>query len=362
MFRRNNLLKFKSGKKVFTVLSMILVMVASLTFVDDWKSVYADQKVNLSGDKYRFSDKDDYPISQKGYDGSTDGKSFGTFSIAGDYTEIGDKNGFKAYDVKNGNLQFSYNFDTYKLSLPDESWNVYDDGCDEVDGFDLEDDINNGTILVLSSINGSKWAIDKELTDVFVNNSTINNEAFYETKTVQLINGCYYKVIVAYELRIKSGSIGIGSFSKNTYDYERHAEVYKFYAVNVEENSNATSPDQIPRLEMGDKIKTVKDNGYAGSEAIDAKDPHLGWSIGTFVVNGYTRETKNNISGDSVFLKNVGDKVTLWFNLKQDIDCINGNEKITVDVDKDGYDQYFIVEDIKNIYLHLILPPFILLP
>ncbi len=341
MKRKNN---DYNCKKLVSVLAIIICMIVSLTAVENWISVKAEESINMSGDKYKFSDDDEYPISQKGYNGSTDGNSFGIFSLSGDYEGIGEKDGFKAFDVKQGNLRLSYNFDSYKLSLPDESWNIYDDGCDEVDGFELEDDINNGSIIVLSSINGVKWAIDKELSNVFVNNSVLNNGSFYETKTVQLINGCYYKVIIAYEMRIKSGSIGIGSFSKNTYDYVRYAEVYRFYAVNSEENANATSPDQIPRLEIGDKIKTVKDNGYAGNEAIDAKDPHLGWSIGTFVVNGYTRETKDNISGNSVFLKNVGDKVTLWFNLKQDIDKINGNANLTVDVDKDGYDQYFEVQ------------------
>jgi len=338
-----NILSVKNWrKKVTTLATFVLGLIVSLTIIGNWKSIYASETINLSGDKYKFSDDDEYPISQKGYNGSTNGNSFGSLSLAGEYENIEEKNGFKAFDVKQGNLRLTYNFDTYKLNLPDESWNIYDDGCDEIDGYELEEDVNNGTIIVLSSIDGLKWGIDTELTDVFVANSVLNNGSFYETKTVQLINGCYYKVIVAYEMRIKSGSIGIGSFSKNTYDYERYAEVYKFYAVNSEENANSISPELEPRQKIESrKIKTQKDAGYFGNEIIDSKDPHYGWDIGDFVVNGFTAKTGN--SDEYVFLKNPGDRVTLWFNLQKDIDCINGNKDITVDNDKDGSDQYFEV-------------------
>ena len=42
-----------------------------------------------------------------------------------------------------------------------------------------------------------------------------------------------------------------------------------------------------------------------------------------------------------VFLKNLGDKVTLWFNLSQNINALNGNSKLTITNDSEGYDQYF---------------------
>ncbi len=42
-----------------------------------------------------------------------------------------------------------------------------------------------------------------------------------------------------------------------------------------------------------------------------------------------------------VFLKNVGDKVTLWFKLNQNIDGLNGKDNLSVTADSEGYDQYF---------------------
>ncbi len=304
------------------------------------KTTYA-ATISLSGDNYKFSEDDEYPISIKGYNGSTDTDHFGIFSISGEFDEMHDVDGYKAFDVKNGNLKLSYIFDQSKFSFVDGGWNIYEDGCDEIDGFELENDINLGAVVILTSLDGNRWSLDKELTNVFYNNGMALNSPVFETKPIQLINGCYYKVIVAYEKRRKAESYGWGFASIDTYDYQRFAEVYKFYAVNNTEYNNSTKPEQTPRKEMGEKIKTIKDEGYSGNKPIDSGDPHLGWSIGTFVINGYTRETENK--GNPVFLKNLGDKVTLWFNLKQDIDCINGNKDLTIAEDKDGYDQYFEV-------------------
>ena len=77
---------------------------------------------------------------------------------------------------------------------------------------------------------------------------------------------------------------------------------------------------------LGMLTNTGKDNGYSGENVIGIKDPHYGWEIGRFYVSGYTRETKDD-SGNPVFLKNVGDQVTLWFNLGQDIDNFYYNKE-----------------------------------
>lgn len=42
-----------------------------------------------------------------------------------------------------------------------------------------------------------------------------------------------------------------------------------------------------------------------------------------------------------VFLKNVGDKVTLWFKLNQNIDKLDNDEDLSITADTEGYDQYF---------------------
>ena len=87
-----------------------------------------------------------------------------------------------------------------------------------------------------------------------------------------------------------------------------------------------------------------ENNGYAGgSSTLDLKDPHYGWTLGRFFVSGYTRATKDD-TGTPVFLKTVGDKITLWFNLQQDINKLSGDESLSIADDDKGYDKYFQIE------------------
>ena len=93
---------------------------------------------------------------------------------------------------------------------------------------------------------------------------------------------------------------------------------------------------------LGEAVKTGWDNGYSGKEKIKEGDPHFNWKIGEFFVSGYTSVNKSEGS-DPVFLKNVGDKVQLWFHLQQDIDKLNGDENLSVSEDSNGSDEYFSV-------------------
>lgn len=66
-------------------------------------------------------------------------------------------------------------------------------------------------------------------------------------------------------------------------------------------------------------VNSGKDNGFSERNPVDKDDPHWGWEMGDFRVSGFTRVTEDN-HGTPVLLKNVGDTVTLWFELGQDID------------------------------------------
>lgn len=102
----------------------------------------------------------------------------------------------------------------------------------------------------------------------------------------------------------------------------------------------AITPDISVKYSLGSKTRVDKVNGYVGKKEITSKDPHYGWDLGDFFVSGYTTNTKDS-NGNPVFLKNVGDKVTLWFNLKYDIDHLNGNDALSIERDANGFDQYF---------------------
>ncbi|MBR3927791.1 MAG: hypothetical protein IKJ65_02170 [Clostridia bacterium] len=101
-------------------------------------------------------------------------------------------------------------------------------------------------------------------------------------------------------------------------------------------------PDE-PKYYMGEAVNTGTDNGFSGSNKIGKDDPHFGWALGKFFVSGYTR-VSNDQEGNPVFLKTVGDKIVLWFNLEQDILCLDGDSNKQISVDGNGYDEYFGVK------------------
>lgn len=260
----------------------------------------------------------------------------GSFSVVDDETS----NGAPAYDVRDGNLTVSYRYDQAILEAADDEWHFIDDKTKKLDGQHLDSNILSGAVVVQSSFDGTSWHTDKVLTDVFTSENDVL-DPFYTTKDIQLENGCYYRIIVAYKMQVKVGSTKIVVADVPTYETKKNVEVYQFYAKS-RDAGEAMSAADTPRRVLGQKANTGLDNGYSGSEPLTSDDPHSGWNLGTFVVNGYTRAVEG-ADGAPVFLKNVDDRVTLWFTLEQDIDCLNGNPEIVISEDENGYDQQFEV-------------------
>lgn len=94
---------------------------------------------------------------------------------------------------------------------------------------------------------------------------------------------------------------------------------------------------------MGSVVNAGHDTGFSENNKITENDPHFGWDIGSFYVDGYTRVTEDK-DGNPVFLKTVGDTVTLWFELEQDINKLDGDEMLSICGDTNGYDEYFGIE------------------
>ena len=94
---------------------------------------------------------------------------------------------------------------------------------------------------------------------------------------------------------------------------------------------------------MGSAVNAGKDKGYSKNEEINSKDLHYNWKLGEFYVEGHTREAFDS-EGNPIFLKNVGDEVTLWFDLQQDISKLNGNENLYICDDTNGYMEKYGIE------------------
>lgn len=86
---------------------------------------------------------------------------------------------------------------------------------------------------------------------------------------------------------------------------------------------------------LGETARCKQFKGYLGQEEMENSESHYNTKIGQFYVSGYTDNTVDS-NGNPIFLKNVGDKVTLWFDLKENIDAIKNNKDITVTADSSG--------------------------
>lgn len=295
------------------------------------------------GKLYYFDEDNEYDISSSSDFNSIIGNTvFGSFDIKGDVRSNGRMNGVPSYEIGSGAVSFSYSLNGAYSGAGEYSWHAYEDKDDEVDGIKFADDILSGAVIVQTSLTGDNWITDAVYSDVR-NAEKVFKENIYETRKLQQLNGCYYRIIVAYKEQKRVEDSKLLFIPITNYEYRRVAEVYCFYLRDSSENAaGKVSPATTPMMNltnMDSKINTGRNNGFSGTEAITRDDPHYGWEMGTFFVNGYTDSTTENEV--PVFLKNVGDQVTLWFNLKQDIDRLNGNKNLKVNENKGGSDQQF---------------------
>lgn len=294
-----------------------------------------DTSLNISTKVYDL-DKDSHYII--GENSPSSSRAIGTLSVNGDVRNVNEVNSFPAYEVDNGNVTFGYKLKQEVLNRPSEEWHLIEDKSKKVNGLTLDSNVLSGALILQTSLDGVNWTEDVLLSDIIAENADVSS--FYETKDIQLQNGCYYRVIIAYKMERQLEDSKILFATIHNYEYKQVAEVYEFYVFS---ETDETSPNATSMKKLGNKINTGKDNGYSGNEPIDKDDPHYGWDIGYFYVNGYTRETATS-DQVPVFLKNVGDNVTLWFHLSEDITQLRDNEHLTISEDRNGYDRIFEIE------------------
>jgi hypothetical protein len=113
----------------------------------------------------------------------------------------------------------------------------------------------------------------------------------------------------------------------------------------VPQKAVAEEGDDLPHGETyyyDTAFNAGKDDGYAYDNPIKKDDPHYGWKLGRFVVYGFT--DRKGDENTPIFLKNAGDEVTLTFELQQDLNALDGDERLKVVNDKNGYDQKYQVK------------------
>ncbi len=286
----------------------------------------------MSGKVYEFGKDSSYEIDGAGYAESTSDNTYGNFTVNGNIESVSPINGVKAFHVKDGEISLTYAYGNTLLYAPETDWHLYADKEKKVNGINLGGQLGKGALIVQSSRDRLNWRNEFIDTNVF-EDVPVNPNPQYTSENIQLINGCYYRVIIAYQTRIKLDPDKYWFIEINKFDYKKHAEVYEFYAYTgeLEEPKNT--------YVICDKyVRAAEFDGYYGSEPMKSDDPHSGWELGHFIVSGHTDKRKEE-TDQPVFLKNPDDKVTLWFHLNQNIDMITGNDALKVTADEKAWDK-----------------------
>ncbi len=330
-------------------ISLILAIILFLSFILVIENItpisaYAKEKVlQIEGTVYSFDQKELYPFSTASENSKE--KAFGTLTISGDIYKESENNKTpsisvkRKYDGKEKGLSITYAYNDSLLNASEEKWHLIDDKGKTVDLLALDEKILKGAIILQTSKDGKIWVTDYTETNAFASVPN-RSDPFYTTTDIQMANGCYYRIIVSYEVQRKIDSKKVVFVDVEQNETKKIAEVYEFYVYD-ETAQISTNNDQTQKYNLGSKNRTEKYEGYFGSvSSITNKDPHYGWELGQFFISGYT-DTRKDADNEIIFLKNVGDQVTLWFNLLQDINALNGEpEKTIIDSTKD-YDQFF---------------------
>lgn len=349
----------KKKSKMISLFGMLTLTAGAFLF-GGVKTYAADRNVSIEGQVFTLAEKDKgFMIDQQQVAKTTDDNTYGNFFISGDLKDTGEEKGIPCFDARmfgtaggddEAEVSFVYAYDDELLNADDETrWKLVDDDSKKVGDIDLGGKAKSGTIIVQSSFDREHWMVNDVQTNVFKDTPKNQSAVLYTTVPNQLVNGCYYRVTVAYQTRKKSGTKQIKSFKiKTEYDYREHVEVYEFYIIDKAENAQAAKPTDTPKYNLNSEpVNAGVDSEYAKTDAVISDDIIKGCEIGQFYINGFSGNAHFYKGDESkkenpIFLKNVGDKVTLWFDLKQkDIEALNGNTHYKVHSDEKGADKYF---------------------
>lgn len=312
----------------------VFMIIASFPTV----ALAASGKTEVTGKVYEFDKNSHYEFQEGGtFSKASADNTYGTFYISGNISTVSEKSGVPSYEVADGNLALFYNYSDTMLNADVDSWHLIDDKSKKVADMTLDSNIMKGAIILQTSKDRKNWVDIDTIFNTF-SDTPIRTSSLYSTTNVELLNGCYYRVVIVYKLSIRTEDSKFLFINTDKYEYKKYAEVYEFYAYTNSADADVIDPNQT--YSLGNKVRVENFDGYFGEKIINKEDIHYGWEIGNFFVNGYTDKVIGS-DGNMVFLKNVGDKVALWFNLKQNINGLNGNSKLKITSDTEGYDQYF---------------------
>ncbi|MBR3362041.1 MAG: hypothetical protein IKG39_11940 [Lachnospiraceae bacterium] len=334
----------KTVKRISLLFLTILLVVTSSGVMSLVASAEAGT-MQINGFVYEFKKNNDYMYSNaEEYVQTSDGaETVGSFTVGGNISSVTEIMGVPYLLIERGNLDITY---SYSDSVGEETdgWVIANDKEKIIDDIKLSGSIGKGTILLQTSRDGKIWNTVVERTNVFENTPACT-EPLYTTSDVELQNGCYYRLIVAYEKQKRTGKSSLFGIINlgDKYEYARYAEVYIFCACDREVAEQVADTNTL-KYSFDDRVKVKNDSGYAQIVEMDKDDPHYGWSLGEFIIEGFTRQSVDD-NGNVIFLFNPEDNMRMHFNLKEYLDALNGDSSLSIEDDDKGYDLGFEVAE-----------------
>lgn len=256
-------------RKIMKTLYFLLAMVMLLSSLPMIASATTSQ-TEVVGKYYEFDKDSHYEFHEADTSEPTSTEiTYGTFYINGNIATNGNKSGVPSYEVADSGLSIYYNYGDTKLNANEDAWHLINDKSNKVADMKLGSDIMKGAIILQTSKDRKNWVDVQTIYNAF-SDTPIRTSAIYSATDVELINGCFYRVVVVYELSIRTEDSNFLFINTDKYDYKKCAEVYEFYAyTNSGEN---TVVDHSQTYSLGEKVRAKNFGGYFGEELIKQDD------------------------------------------------------------------------------------------
>lgn len=323
-------------KKLLSVLGAAALMLSQLPLAAFAEGDEPD--LYIPGNVYEYDEDHDYTVSSYYYLGRTNElETLGQLSVTGDMNGNATAENIPALEL-NGldTLTFTYTYCNALFNDDKFNWHIMDDKCSEVDGIKLGGRIGTGAIVIETSPDRENWTVAEKYLDILRIPEGSFDARSYTVDRMQLMDGCYFRVIVAYKLEIQLDDTKFLFIDTSDKDRKRAAEVYEFYVVGSDSGEKAVVSNEN-KLPVGTLTASEDHKGYSGGQEITSKDIHSGWKLGSFYLSGYSE-----IKDGDMLIKTSTEGVSLWFNLAQfDLDRLHGDDDLSIKSDTDGADSYF---------------------
>ena len=237
--------------------------------------------VNAANNTYKPSAalyKNNEDVGFSSSTGKTDTFSSGTqvgyLSLSGSIQHQGVYYGTTAYSATECiNIGYHY-YEVFQSGNPD-NWNIVDSDEKTLDGKKLSKDIEKGTIIIQKSYDGRKWddACDPIRNCFDLENNEVNLSYIYTIDSNDLRDGCYYRVLVLYEMKKKTGTESTFFGGEDPiFDTKCFVEKYDFYVCY---GANPIQMYNIMNRAVPVSDKGTVENGFI----IDTNDTNVSVSV-----------------------------------------------------------------------------------